>query len=172
MNPIVLPLPSIHGIIAGIPHALIGGYAVNVWVPPRETSDIDLTIAADHASFARLAERLGSAGLTKTEEHGAEAPSGPDFQRFKSKSGRIIVEFLVAKTAFQHEVIQRAVPLPSGLRVATPEDLLVLKLIADRSKDEKDLIALCALPDLDWGYVDDWAEEWGVRDRIPRYRRK
>jgi hypothetical protein len=60
--------------------------------------------------------------------------------------------------------------LSSGLRIATPEDLFILKLIADRNKDFKELLDLGALPDLDWGYIEHWTTIWGVHDRIERYR--
>ena len=170
-NPGPIPLPRLHLVLAGVQHALIGGYAVNAWLPPRLTGDIDLTIAADRAGFERLAERLAVEGLTRTKEQGAGAPSGPDFQRFMSRDRRIVVEIQAAKTPFQHEVIRRAQPLPAGLRVATPEDLIVLKLIADRGKDAEDLQGLCGLSGLDWEHVKRWALVWGVQDRLLRYRK-
>jgi hypothetical protein len=36
----------------------------------------------------------------------------------------------------------------------TPEDLIVMKLIAHRPKDRIDLLGLVALPGLDWSYVE------------------
>jgi hypothetical protein len=36
----------------------------------------------------------------------------------------------------------------------SPEDLVVLKLIAHRPKDLIDLRNLLALPDLDWSYIE------------------
>jgi hypothetical protein len=68
-------------------------------------------------------------------------------------------------------MIRRARLSPTGLRVATPEDIIVLKLIADRYKDAKDLLLLCALPHLSWAYIERWADAFGVRDRVDRYRR-
>jgi hypothetical protein len=66
-------------------------------------------------------------------------------------------------------------PAPSASigreRVATPEDLIVLKLIADRPKDRQDLLGLVALPDLDWAYVARWAAEWDVAERLAALRR-
>jgi hypothetical protein len=81
------------------------------------------------------------------------------------------VEIQAAKTALQHDVVCRARTSSEGVRVATPEDLIVLKLIADRPKDRQDLLGLVALPDLDWAHVERWAAEWDVADRLASLRR-
>jgi hypothetical protein len=154
---------------ARVPYVLIGAHAVNVWIEPRFTADIDVTVQASRDDLARLAASLASNGLATSREHGAELPSGPDFIRFSSVDGDVVVEVQVAKTDFQREVIRRAVD-ERGLRVATPEDLIVMKLIADRPKDRIDLRGLVALPELDWAYVERWAAEWGVAERIDELR--
>jgi hypothetical protein len=166
---ITLP-PTICAVIVGIPHALIGGQAQNAWVTPRLTTDFDLTVAANRPSLARVEAQLIAQGLTKVTEHGAHAASGPDFQRFRTRDNSIILEFQTAKTPFQHEMIGRARRTPSGLRVATPDDLIILKLIAERDKDAKDLVLLCALPNLDWAYIERWAVVFAIQERIARYR--
>ncbi|HJW70905.1 MAG TPA: hypothetical protein VJ829_16250 [Candidatus Binatia bacterium] len=55
--------------------------------------------------------------------------------------------------------------------MSTPEeielsDLIVLKLIANRPKDHVDLLGLVQLDALDWAYVEHWAAEWCVADRL------
>lgn len=80
------------------------------------------------------------------------------------------IDLQAAKTAFQVEVVRRARPVAVGPAVATPEDLIVLKLIAHRSKDLIDLRNLAALPDLDWAYVERWARDWEVEDRLAAIR--
>lgn len=72
------------------------------------------------------------------------------------------MEIQAAKTALQREVIRRAVVSEEGMRVATAEDLVILKLIADRPKDQADLAGLVRLPGLDWAHVERWAEQWGL----------
>jgi hypothetical protein len=154
---------------AGVGYAVIGGHAVNVWLEPRFTADIDVTVSADPAAIARLRDVLAAAGYSEVIAHGSELPSGPDFVRWVSSRGDP-VEIQVAKTSFQDEVIRRAVRAASGVLVATREDLIVLKLIADRGKDRADLEGLCALPDVDWTYVERWAQAWDVLERLARFR--
>lgn len=153
----------------GVPYAIIGAHAVNVWLEPRFTADLDITVQAGGAEIARLKEHLATQGFGVTREHGAKLPSGPDFIRFSSADSTVVIEIQAAKTAFQQEVIGRAVR-EHDARVATPEDLIVMKLIADRPKDAIDLTGLVKLPGLDWGYVERWAAEWGVTDRLERAR--
>lgn len=155
---------------ARIEYALIGGHAVNAWVEPRFTADIDVTMTAGAPQLDRLTAALARRGFTIVAQYGEEQPSGPDFVRFESKDPRIILEFQSAKTRLQEDVIRRAHQDARGLRVATPEDLIVLKLIAHRPKDRIDLIGLCALPDLDWAYIEGCAAEWEVGERLEELR--
>jgi predicted nucleotidyltransferase len=154
----------------GVAYALIGGHAVNVWAAPRFTRDVDVTVQASVPEMAALKEALLQAGLKVDREFGAELASGPDFVRFSAPDGVLILEIQNAKTDFQRQVVQRARE-EDGVRVASPEDLIVLKLIANRSKDEVDLQNLTALGALDWSYIERWATSWGVRDRLDRLRR-
>jgi hypothetical protein len=155
---------------AGIPYAVIGAHGVNAWIEPRVTADVDVTADADAAAMRRLSTILAKAGWTLERQHGTTEASGPDFVRFVSVDGLVSLEVQAAKTDLQREVIRRAAVAEDGVRVATPEDLLVLKLIADRAKDQGDLAALAALPTIDWPYVERWAEAWGIRDALVRVR--
>jgi hypothetical protein len=157
---------------SSVSYAVIGGHAVNAWLEPRFTADIDITVAATPNDLRRLRETFGGAGFDVEREHGATQPSGPDFVRFVSGDASVVVEFQVAKTPLQSAVISRARATASGVRVATPEDLLVLKLIADRSKDRVDLEGLVRLPDLDFAYVEEQCREWDITERLVELRRR
>lgn len=84
------------------------------------------------------------------------------------------LEMQTGKTEYQVQMVDRAATRPpragqaDGLRVATPEDLVVLKLIAFRAKDRVDLIALLRRPALDLEYVRRWCDIWEVTDRLHR----
>jgi len=153
-----------------VPYALIGAHAVNVWLEPRFTADVDLTAASTPEEMGRLRRGLLAAGLRVAREHGAALPSGPDFVRFVAPDGALLLEIQAAKTPLQRAVVDRAVTTASGLRVATVEDLIVLKLIADRPKDQGDLDGLSRLPGIDWRYIERWAQEWGIEQRLGTLR--
>ncbi len=165
------PIAEVAAILeaAQVAYAIIGAHAVNAWLEPRFTADLEVTVDVGTAELERLKAALAQRGFTLTREHGADLPSGPDFARFTTQDSSIVVEVQTAKTDFQQEVIRRAVT-EHHARVATPEDLIVMKLIADRPKDGIDLIGLVRLSSLDWAYVEHWAAEWGVSDRLARVR--
>jgi len=170
----VNPLRFLAGLLdaAGIEYALIGGHAVNTWLEPRFTADVDLTIEAGVERMDRLAEILLESGFEQDSLEGADQSSGPDFARFTSSNPQLVLEFQAAKTALQESVIARARTTEYGLRVATPEDLIILKLIANRPKDRIDSMGLCALPGLDWDYLREWARRWDVEALLEELRRE
>jgi hypothetical protein len=155
---------------AGVPYAVIGGHAVNVWLEPRATGDVDVTIEAGTANHARLTQVLVDAGYRLTRAHGVDLPSGPDFVRFISADEVVVLELQAAKTPLQNDLIRRARRAENGLRIATPEDLLVLKLIANRPKDQIDILGLVKIPTLDWGYIERAATEWELTDRLRAFQ--
>jgi hypothetical protein len=153
---------------AGVEYALIGGHAVNLVLEPRFTADVDITINADLDALERLNAELLAAGFRVERTHGADQPSGPDFVRFVDDVGTTL-ELQTAKTAMQRTAVARAID-HGGVFVASPEDLIVFKAIANRPKDQIDLLGLARLPNVDWGYVDRQGKDWGVDDVIARVR--
>ncbi len=153
-------------------YAVIGGHAVNSWLEPRFTADLDATVASDPAGLERMEEALAAAGWVREHAHGEDQPSGLDFVRYQHPDDPTPLELQTAKTSIQRELLERAAGQagPGQPRIATPEDLIVLKLIAWRPKDRIDLLGLCALPGLDWDYVRGHARTWEVEDRLESLR--
>ena len=150
-------------------YALIGGHAVNIWLEPRFTADIDLTVAWDGRALERFRAKLEEAGYRVEVAHGKALPSGPDFIRFVRASAEPPIEIQIAKTDYQERTLERA-QRPSGIAVATVEDLIVLKLIANRPRDRGDLDGLLHLPGLDFAYIEETALDWGVEEVLAALR--
>lgn len=148
-----------------IAYALIGAYAVNVYLEPRNTADVDLVVQATEDNVEALKDILQASSFSIQFEHKTDEAPVPDIIRFKSADHTLVVDVQISKTDFQREVIDRAVDV-EGFRVATAEDLIVMKLIANRVKDRIDLEGLITLPEIDWKYVQKWAEMWDVDDRL------
>lgn len=162
------PLESIANTLqqGGFSYAVIGGQAVNNWLEPRFTSDIDITLVASVSDQQRLLQLLQSKNFTLEKQFGDKQVSGPDFLRFVSSDKQIILEIQIAKTQLQNDVVKRAIEGGFGLRIATPEDLIILKLIANRPKDQIDLVGLIKIDNLDWEYIRDWSEKWELEDNL------
>jgi hypothetical protein len=152
---------------SGLSVALIGGQAVNYWARPRYTDDFDFTVAADPAGIDRIVAGLLEHGFQVVRNQAPGSPSGPDFVRLERGYKLDAVDLIVAKTEYQDGIVLRAIRTGTeALPIATAEDLIVLKLVANRSKDHEDIRSLLeACPDLDWAYIEDWAEFWGLAER-------
>lgn len=134
--------------------------------------DVDITVLADGPAVQIAIRLFQEAGFTVQLQQDFGRASGPDFVRLEHRPTLVPVDLQVGKTQFETTVVERAVRAPGlAIPVATREDLLVLKLLASRHKDFKDLVDLGKLPDVDWDYVQHWCEVWQVTSRLEDLRR-
>ena len=160
--------------------ALIGAVARNAWAPPRATSDLDLAVAATEDALAAADAALAALGFRCVRRQQAQAADAlPDLLVYRRDAGEPRqVDLLVAKTAFEEEALRRAVAVDlPGARIpaATPEDLIVYKLLADRPRDRDDVRAILATQEragraIDWAHVERWCAYWEIGDRLARLR--
>lgn len=160
---------------AGIPSMVIGGFAVRVWAIPRPTYDVDLVVPVATIPPAAVLDALRRAGFDVPQEHAAghedsvaglakvrvtrfEDGSVWDVDVFLARGG-----FLAAAFDRRRQTTVDGVPIS----VAAPEDLILLKLLANRRKDLVDVedILLVAGPG-DVEHLRRWADRLGVRDRL------
>jgi len=127
---------------AKVPAAVIGGVAASLLGRPRVTKDVDLIVLADDQDFSRL--------LLLGNQHGF-APRAADALEF-AKLSRVLllrhepsgieIDLSFAGLPFEREVIERAVERSVrgvSFRVATAEDIVVMKAIALRPRDIADI---------------------------------
>lgn len=152
-----------------IPYALIGGMAVGYWSEERFTKDVDLTIALNRETWRKLQALLNN---------------DPEFKVDKicTDSGEVLpylvrlgyrgcdIDLIVSLTEFQEELLSRSVSIDlynAKIRIASPEDIIVCKLIAARSQDLVDIEKMIQfLSDLDFSYIEKWAKVWEIEDRL------
>ncbi len=165
---------------AQIDHAFIGALPVLAWGRVRATTDIDLVIATG-AGFDALRAALESGGFRLERQVGPTDASDtlPDIAFFRAPGTRgTRVDVFLAKTDFERTVIATARTtevLDVPVRLARPEASIIYKLIAARPKDLDDIEGIFAVRQaagdaLDWTYLDRWATEWGVEERLAPYR--
>lgn len=151
---------------AGLQAVLFGGEAVNFWSEPRATHDVDLMLPADGPAVRRFVADLLETGFALVRQQDDGSPSGPDFLRLVHTMSGHGLDIEVAKTDYQDLIFERGVQsLYEGVLVVSPEDLLILKLLANRHRDIADLDVIGKRPGLDWGYVERWARFWEVEGR-------
>jgi hypothetical protein len=164
---------------SGFCYAIIGAFARNAWARPRATTDADLALAVPEARVEELRDLLGRVGLRVRKERrdaGAPVPELLLLERVDNRHIRI--DILVASTPFEESVLARRIQVAVAtepLWVASPEDLLVYKLVAGRPRDCLDVDEILESrrilgEAIDWSYVESRCDEFGLRDRAAALR--
>jgi predicted nucleotidyltransferase len=160
-----------------VPYAVMGGLAVRVYSIPRATLDIDLTIAIERPHLSGLFDKLEQCEFSVPEvyrtgwvDNVAEMPL-VKLRRYVAGRG-IDVDVFLAETAYQQILMtRRRVAEIEGSRVVlvSPEDLILLKLVANRPRDLVDVQEiLFTLGELDRDYLREWAPKLGVAEALDR----
>ena len=168
---------------ADVSAVLLGGYAVVAWGVPRATFDVDVMVQADDSELVAALEVLAQRGfavdpiyLTGWRDRIRDMPL---VKVHSFRDGRAITSdvFLVT-TPFQRSAFDRsaAIHLPGverALRVVSPADLLLFKLLANRPKDHVDVqnvLTVQGVPEPD--YLRSWAQRLRVGARLERALRE
>lgn len=148
---------------AGIPYIVVGGQAVLVYGEPRLTRDIDVTIALTPDQVEQVLRILPDVGLTPLVE-----PVSFTQEAWVLPCADVLselrVDFIFSSTTVELSAMERAHTVAIGgeqVRFASPEDLVVFKLIAGRPRDLEDVrTILLKQPDLDREHVRRWLREF------------
>jgi predicted nucleotidyltransferase len=132
---------------SGFRIAIIGGVARGVWAAPRATMDVDVLVDTDDATL--LEAHAHAAGLVAVQEEvAALRTSGMTRLRLPEHlKGAVRLDVIAADHPYYQRVVDRSRPVEvfgRRVRVAAPEDVLLLKLLADRTQDRADIEAIVA----------------------------
>lgn len=151
--------------------AVVGGHAANLYRrDARATVDTDILASTDRRSMEDVRNALAREGWAVRS-----MPEGGWLLRVAHpRLGSLDV--IASETEYQAEALARAKVTMFGsiaLRALAVEDVLIHKLIADRYKDEADVDDILRTnPSLDDDYLCKWLDEWGVRERYERIKRR
>jgi len=144
---------------------LIGGYAVNAYVPPRFSIDCDLVV---FEGVEGMKEILGKNGFEETEK--GDVPYG-EYIRFMHKKEKVSFDLLVnsvldrdsgvvfegslfKKYSRERVTVGRANPIRIKMRIADPELLFVMKFVSARRQDIRDIFMLSGT-ELNWNLIKE-----------------
>ncbi len=114
--------------------ALAGGMAMYFYGSPRLTKDVDIIASKDLSLTPQ--HKLGFGGSSYTLQVGKYA---------------VQIDWIVRSDGYQkyyRAALNEAMRMPNGLRVVTPEWLVILKINAGRQKDLDDVVFLLGQPKL------------------------
>ena len=173
ITPFLAPLQALQSLLSAFNNqgVIIGGVAASLLGTPRFTVDLDAVFLLDFADLPSL--------LAEAEKQGIE-PRIADPIAFAQKSRVLLLRHTMSGTdidlslgilPFEIEMVERSQVIDLGviqLRLPTPEDLIIMKAVAQRPKDLADIQAIAAShPDLDKERIQYWVEQFGQALDLP-----
>jgi len=161
---------------AGIPYALVGSFASNVWGIPRATKDADFVLQLAAQDTGRLWDLFGRE-FELDPQLSFETRTGSRKLEMRSRNTPFTVELFLLSDDLHHqerfrrrvtvEVFDRTVWLP------TAEDVIIQKLRWARPKDLDDARGVLAVQgqQLDGAYLEAWCDRHGTRAHLEELRR-
>ena len=157
---------------ARVPYMIIGGIANLIWGEPRATLDVDATVLVP-------AEEI-DAFIEGVRREYRVLPADP--KRFVrdtrvlpvAAQNGVRIDLIFGLLPFEEEAVGRAVAVEiagGSIRVCTPEDLILMKMISERDRDLADAQAIVRrrLHELDLQYLEPRVREMAIlleRDEI------
>jgi predicted nucleotidyltransferase len=156
---------------ARVPAMIIGGVAASILGRPRATRDIDALALAPEARWATL--------LASAADHGMvpRVADSLDFMRrtrvllLRHEESGVDIDVIFGRLSFEEEAISRAEWHDlGGVRARLPqvEDLLIMKAVAQRPQDLRDIEGLLDVhPGADIERVRRWIREFSTATAMP-----
>jgi hypothetical protein len=155
---------------AEIPYMVIGGQAVLLHGEPRLTRDIDITLGIATEQLDLLLPVVATCGLkplvdplsftAKTMVLPCQAPNTD-----------IRIDFIFSFSPYEALAIRRALTVRMGnamVRFASPEDLIIHKMVAGRPRDLEDVKGVVLKnPDMETAYIRRWLKNFSSTLKRP-----
>jgi hypothetical protein len=149
---------------SGRPGTIVGGIAIAIIGKDRPTGDVDALILADNQDFEKLLQIAAELGLTPRNQNPIEFAKRHRIFLFRHLPSGIEVDLAVGALPFEAEKVKRSRPvtvLGVTFPVPTPEDMVISKAIAGRSKDISDIEHILRLhPDLSTKRIRSWVQQF------------
>ena len=135
------------------PYVIIGGLAVSLIGEPRMTLDIDFILSIPEKDIHNFLETDMKKELRRIKQTGT----------FRFSMGLFHADVILASSEFESSVFKRKKRIKLADKKAyfpSPEDLIILKIVAGREKDMLDAksILIRHKNKLDRKYMEKWAQ--------------
>jgi predicted nucleotidyltransferase len=149
----------------GIRYALVGGLAASYHGQTRVTADVDMVIAIDVERALALVDGLDATNFQPLVADVAEIVRQAFILPLRHRTTGVKVDLAIGLSGFEQQAVERAHVVQFGatlVAIVSPEDLVVMKVLAGRPQDEQDLAGIVARqPNLDWEYCVDLGAQLG-----------
>jgi len=144
----------------GYRYAVIGGIALAQWNVARYTHDVDLKVLVPDTDYG-AAQKL----LRRTFPLRARPQLPENTLIVDVNVNGVIVDFLLALPGYEEMIIERATQRDLGgfnAWICSAEDLIIQKVVANRSKDWLDVESLIKIQHkkIDHSYIENWLQQF------------
>jgi hypothetical protein len=160
-----------------IDYYVFGATAMNFWVPPRNTVDLDVVVCEGKRKAVAMIEKLRKQRFPVTKTLAGSLLGG---RIIRLPAGDAELDLKMARSRHEREALARSKLFRADdytLRIASPEDLVLFKLHSWRRQDQADIErVLTQRPDFDVKLIESQLpaleEEAGLpmRDRWKEIR--
>jgi hypothetical protein len=144
---------------------LIGGYAVNAYVPPRFSIDCDIVVLEDVADTKKTLEKHGFketekgnvpyGGYIRFVREGIKVSFDLLLNSVLDRDSGIVFEGNLFKQYSKERVtVGRANPIRIKMKIADPELLFSMKFVSARRQDIRDIFMLSGT-EIDWNLIKE-----------------
>jgi hypothetical protein len=147
-----------------IPYMVIGGQAVLVYGEPRFTKDIDITLGAGVERLDEVLKLVDSTGWKVL------TPSPSDFVLktmvlpCQDEASGVRLDLIFSFSPYERQAMDRVRRfsfLGKEVCFASPEDLIIHKMVAGRPRDWEDVrVVQLKNPGMDRVYIEKWLREF------------
>ena len=145
---------------------IIGGVAASLLGQPRLTVDLDAVILISIDDLPKLIDAAMDVGMITRIIDAENFARKNRVLLLQHESSGINIDISLGILPFEAEMVERGQEFILGdlrVRLPTPEDLIIMKAIAHRSKDLEDIKAVAAShPDLDKERIRFWVEQFAA----------
>lgn len=158
----------------GLPYVITGELAARFYSIPRAANDVDFALSVDREHLTKLLTKIEELGYSVLEPYRAgwvDSVGGMPIVKVRlfGEGKNVDADIFIAETPFQKSAMERKVLADvegQTAYIVTAEDLLLLKLCADRPRDRIDVTdILFSQGKLDEEYIETWAKKLGVEQR-------
>jgi hypothetical protein len=156
---------------AGLSAMVVGGVAASILGRPRATRDIDALVILSEDKWSGALSAAAKHGILPRIDEPLEFARRTRVLLLRHVESGIDIDIILGRLLFEEEAIARSKSHDlGGVRVQLPrvEDLLIMKAIAQRPRDLRDMEGLLdAHPEADIELVRRWVREFSTAMTMP-----
>lgn len=171
--PLLEPLAALQRLLSrfGDRGVIIGGIAVSLLGKPRLTADLDAMFLLSVDDIPHLITMAKSEGIVPRIGAVEEFAHKNRVVLLQHQESGTNIDISLGMLPFEEEIVERSILVQAGtlsVRLPTPEDLIILKAVANRPRDLLDIQTIIeSHPDLDRRRIESWVRQFASALEMP-----